>query len=202
MEESLRAIAERNRSSRERLRAIASALPDSGTIDNPWTAAALFAHMAFWDRFVFERWRLAAEKGDPTPVPEDNAVMDRINDASLKQWLAIPARLAVEDFLDAAAELEELIARLDATIVSELVGEGRERLIDRSLQRGDTSQRSRKRSPRPDSPLSRRAAAPLSLGRCRDGRPRPGAHAPGNSRPGRRRRRRIGGGHRCSRSPR
>lgn len=140
MEESLRAIAERNRSSRERLRAIASALPDSeldGTIDNPWTAAALFAHMAFWDRFVFERWRLAAEKGDPTPVPEDNAVMDRINDASLKQWLAIPARLAVEDFLDAAAELEELIARLDATIVSELVVEGRERLVDRSLHRGE-----------------------------------------------------------------
>ena len=140
MEESLRAIAERNRSSRERLRAIASALSDSeldGTIDNPWTAAALFAHMAFWDRFVFERWRLAAEKGDPTPVPEDNAVMDRINDASLKQWLAIPARLAVEDFLDAAAELEELIARLDATIVSELVVEGRERLVDRSLHRGE-----------------------------------------------------------------
>ena len=140
MEESLRAIAERNRSSRERLRAIASALPDSeldGTIDNPWTAAALFAHMAFWDRFVFERWRLAAEKGDPTPVSEDNAVMDRINDASLKQWLAIPARLAVEDFLDAAAELEELIARLDATIVSELVVEGRERLVDRSLHRGE-----------------------------------------------------------------
>ena len=63
--------------------------------------------------------------------------MDRINDASLRQWLAIPARIAVEEFLAAAEELEELISELDATIVSELVGEGRERLVDRSLHRGD-----------------------------------------------------------------
>lgn len=63
--------------------------------------------------------------------------MERINDASLRQWLAIPARIAVEEFLAAAAELEELISRLDATIVSELVVQGRERLVDRSLHRGD-----------------------------------------------------------------
>ena len=62
--------------------------------------------------------------------------MDRINDASLRQWLAIPARVAVEEFLAAAAELEGLISRLDAAIVSELVTEGRERLVDRSLHRG------------------------------------------------------------------
>ena len=63
--------------------------------------------------------------------------MERINDASLRQWLAIPARIAVEEFLAAAAELEERISRLDATIVSELVVQGRERLVDRSLHRGD-----------------------------------------------------------------
>jgi hypothetical protein len=140
MEEALQDVVERNRSSLERLRAIGSVLSEAEldrTIDAPWTAAALFAHIAFWDRFVLERWRLAAEKGDRTPIPEDNAVMDRINDASLRQWLAIPARIAVEEFLAAAAELEELISQLDATIVSELVGEGRKRLVDRSLHRGD-----------------------------------------------------------------
>ena len=140
MEQALQDIADRNHSSLERLRAIGSALSDAElerTIDTPWTAAALFAHIAFWDRFVLERWRLAAEKGDRTPTPEDNVVMDRINDASLRQWLAIPARIAVEEFLAAAAELEEQISRLDTAVVSELVTEGRERLVDRSLHRGD-----------------------------------------------------------------
>ena len=140
MEKSPQEVAKRNRSSFERLREIGSGLSDAELvrpIDAPWTAAALFAHMAFWDRFVLERWRLAAERRDRTPVPEDNAVMDRINDASLRQWLAIPARIAVEEFIAAAAESEELISRLDDTIVSEVVVEGRERLVDRSLHRGE-----------------------------------------------------------------
>lgn len=139
MEQALREIEERNRSSLERLRAIGSSLSDSElerTIDAPWTAAALFAHIAFWDRSVLERWRLAAEKGDRTPMPEDNVIMDRINDASLRRWLAIPARVAVEEFL-ASAELDGLIPWLDAAIVSELVTDGRQRLVDRSLHRGD-----------------------------------------------------------------
>jgi len=140
MEKSPEEVAKRNRSSFERLREIGSGLSDAELvrpIDAPWTAAALFAHMAFWDRSVLERWRLAAERGDRTPMPEDNAVMDRINDASLRQWLAIPARIAVEKFIAAAAESEELISRLDDTIVSEVVVEGRERLVDRSLHRGE-----------------------------------------------------------------
>jgi len=140
MEDASPEVSERNRSSLERLRAIGAALSDAElnrTIDPPWTTAALFAHIAFWDRFVLERWRLAAEKGDRTPVPEDNVVMDRINDAALRQWLAIPARTAVEELLAAAGELDALISRLDDTIVSELVVEGRERLVDRSLHRSD-----------------------------------------------------------------
>ena len=140
MERTLREIAERNRSSLERLREIGQGLSDAelGTqIDTPWTAGALFAHIGFWDRFVLERWRLAADQGERTPMPVDNAVMDRINDASLRQWLAIPARVAVEEFLAAAAELEDLLARLDPTTVSQVVAEGRERLVDRSLHRGD-----------------------------------------------------------------
>jgi hypothetical protein len=140
MNEALHEIVERNRSSLERFRAIGSALSNEEldrTIDAPWTAAGLFAHIAFWDRFVFERWRLAAEKGERTPMQVDGAVMGRINDASLRQWLAIPARIAVDEFIAAAEELEELISRLDGTIVSALVTEGRERLADRSLHRGD-----------------------------------------------------------------
>jgi hypothetical protein len=133
-------IDRKNRDSAERLAILGARLSDRELtleIDPPWTAAGLFAHMAFWDRFVLERWGLAAERGERTPMVVDGGLMDRINDASLRQWLAIPARIAVEEFLAAAAELEELISQLDATIVSELVGEGRERLVDRSLHRGD-----------------------------------------------------------------
>jgi hypothetical protein len=140
MQEALQETAERNRSSRERLRAIGSALSDGElvrTIDAPWTTAALFAHIAFWDRFVLERWRLAAEKGERTPMPVDDAVMDRINDASLRQWLAIPARIAVDELLAAGEELEDLLAGLDAATVAEVVGEGRERLVDRSIHRAE-----------------------------------------------------------------
>lgn len=133
-------IDRKNRDSAERLAILGARLSDrelTVEIDPPWTAAGLFAHVAFWDRFVLERWGLAAERGERTPMVVDGGLMDRINDASLRQWLAIPARIAVEEFLAAAAELEELISQLDATIVSELVGEGRERLVDRSLHRGD-----------------------------------------------------------------
>ena len=133
-------IDRKNRDSAERLAILGARLSDrelTVEIDPPWTAAGLFAHVAFWDRFVLERWGLAAERGERTPMVVDGGLMDRINDASLRQWLAIPARIAVEEFLSAAAELEELISQLDATIVSELVGEGRERLVDRSLHRGD-----------------------------------------------------------------
>ncbi len=140
MERTPQEIAERNRSSRERLRVIGQSLSDAelGTpIDAPWTAGALFAHIGFWDRFVLERWRLAVDRGEKTPMRVDEAVMDRINDASLTQWLAIPPRVAIEEFLAAAAELEDLISRLDTTVVSQVVTEGRERLVDRSLHRGD-----------------------------------------------------------------
>jgi len=140
VDEALHEIVKRNRSSLERFRAIGSALSDEEldrTIDTPWTAAALFAHIAFWDRFVFQRWQLAAEKGEGTPMQVDGGVMDRINDASLRQWLAIPARIAVDEFIGAAEEAEELISGLDGAIVSELATEGRERLADRSLHRGD-----------------------------------------------------------------
>jgi hypothetical protein len=140
MEDALHEIAERNRSSLERLRTIGSSLSDAEldrTIDAPWTTAALFAHIAFWDRFVLERWRLATETGDRTPMPVDDGVMDRINDASLRQWLAIPARVAVEECLAAGVDFEDLTSRLDPTIVSEVLIEGRERLVDRSLHRGE-----------------------------------------------------------------
>jgi hypothetical protein len=133
-------IGERNRASADRLRAIGERLSDeelARTIDRPWTAAGLFAHIAFWDRFVLERWRLTAERGERTPISVDDAFMERINDASLDQWMSIPPKTAVEQCLAAAAEVDAYLGGIDDEVRSELIAEGRRRLVDRSVHRGD-----------------------------------------------------------------
>ena len=128
----------RNRDSTERLAALGSRLSDrdlEAEIDAPWSAAGLFAHVAFWDRFVLERWGLAAERGERTPMGVDGDLMDRINDASLRQWMSIPPRFAVEECAAAASELDAYVAGVDEDVRADLVAGGRERLVDRSLHR-------------------------------------------------------------------
>ena len=132
------AIEDRNHAATVRLRASSVRLSDEELtlpIDPPWTAAALFAHMAFWDRFVQARWLLAASTGGRTPLDFDDALLELINDASLKQWDSIPPRIAVQDCLVAAAEIDALIGSLEADVFSEVVEAGRGRLVDRSLHR-------------------------------------------------------------------
>ena len=134
------AIDRRNRDSAERLAALGARLSEpelTAEIDAPWTAAGLFAHIAFWDRFVLERWGLAAERGERTPMVVDDGLMDRINDASLNQWMSIPARVAVEECATAGSALDAFIAGVDDDVRAELVAAGRERLVDRSLHRDE-----------------------------------------------------------------
>ncbi len=134
------AIEDRNRAAVDRLRALSARLSDeelTRVIDPPWTAAALFAHMAFWDRFVHARWLLAAKIGSRTPLPFDDALLELINDAALQQWGVIPPRTAMQDSLAAAEDIDALIRSMEADVVSEVVQERRERLVDRSLHRGE-----------------------------------------------------------------
>jgi DinB superfamily len=131
---------ERNRSSTERLRALARRLSDdelARSLDPRWTTSAIFAHIAFWDRFVLARWNLAVTEGSRAPDRIDDTPQDLINDAALPGWNAIPARAALEGCLAAAAELDRFIGTLDADLVVELVRDRRERLVDRSLHRGE-----------------------------------------------------------------
>jgi hypothetical protein len=130
----------KNRDSAARLATLGARLSDqelTAEIDPPWTAAGLFAHIAFWDRFVLERWGLAAERGERTPMVVDGGLMDRLNDASLSQWMSIPPRMAVEECTTAVSALDALIAGVEEDVRSELVAEGRERLVDRSLHRSE-----------------------------------------------------------------
>ena len=133
-------IDERNRSTTERLRALARRLSDdelAQVLDPPWTASALFAHIAFWDRFVLARWKLAVASGSRAPDPIDGTPQDLINEASLPGWKAIPPRAAVDACLAAADELDRFIDSLDTDVVVELERDGRERLVDRSLHRNE-----------------------------------------------------------------
>jgi DinB superfamily len=133
-------VDERNRASADRLAALGARLSDdelTSDIDPPWTAGGLFAHIAFWDRFVLERWRLAAERSERTPMAVDGGLMDRINDASLRQWMSIPPRVAVEECVTAASDLDALIIGVGDDVRAQLVSEGRERLMDRSLHRAE-----------------------------------------------------------------
>jgi hypothetical protein len=133
-------VDERNRSTGERLRALAERISDDDlgrVIDPPWTASALFAHVAFWDRFVQVRWERAVADGHRTPVPVDDLPQDLINEASLPSWLATPPRISVDACLRAATDLDDFVTGLDTDVVEELVTNDRSRLVDRSLHRSD-----------------------------------------------------------------
>jgi hypothetical protein len=130
----------RNRSTTERLRALVGRVSDDDlarSLDPPWTTSALLAHIAFWDRFVLGRWRLAAVRGSRLPDRMDDTPQDLINDAAIPGWIAIPPRAAADACLAAAEELDRFIGSLDPDIIVELVRDRRERLVDRSLHRGE-----------------------------------------------------------------
>jgi len=130
----------RNRASLDRLRAMAARLSEDELlrpIDPPWTAAALFAHVAFWDRFTHARWLHAAGIGGGLPLSIDDAAMELINQAALREWAAIPPRTAVEECLAAAATINDFIDSLEPDAVSQVLLAGRERLVARSIHRGE-----------------------------------------------------------------
>jgi hypothetical protein len=131
-------IDEENRASLDRLRYVSARLSDDDLlrpIDPPWTASALFAHMAFWDRFAQARWQLAVNTGSGTPLPIDDDPLELVNQAGLRGWTRIPPRIAVEEFLMAAQAVNAFIHSLDADAVAQVVESGRERLVNRSIHR-------------------------------------------------------------------
>lgn len=111
-----REYVERNLASRRRLEATLDRLSADDLdheIDGEWTAGALLAHLAFWDRLVVGRWRLAGA------------------------WRSIdPARLR-ELVLSAADEIDEFVEDLSEASIDAAVAAGRPRLVDRSFHRNE-----------------------------------------------------------------
>ena len=105
--------------SRERLRRFVAETSDDDLarlIDGDWTAAALLAHTAFWDRRAAWLVRRCVQ-GTCTPSPVE---LDAVNEAALPQWRLIPPRAAAQEALEAATEIDGLLAGLSAAQLAAL----------------------------------------------------------------------------------
>ena len=85
-------------------------------IEGDWTASALLAHTAFWDRRAAWLVKRCLE-GTCIPSPAD---LDAINESGLSQWRLIPPRAAAEEALAAANEIDDLLPSLSAEQLTEL----------------------------------------------------------------------------------
>ncbi len=129
-----------NSRSFERLADVAGRLDDGSlriVVREGWTAASLLLHIAFWDRFVAERWRHAGIAGLQTPQPIEDHVTDMVNEALLPLLIDVPVGLAAQTAVAAARQVDGLIGRLPPDIFEAVRSEGRRRLLDRSLHRAE-----------------------------------------------------------------
>jgi hypothetical protein len=120
--------------SRERLRRFVEATSDDDLaqpVEGDWSVSALLAHTAFWDRRT--AWLIGrCQQGNCVPSPVD---LDSINESALPQWRLIPPRVAAQEALDAAADIDSLLPGLSSEQLAVL----RERKVnyDRSSHRND-----------------------------------------------------------------
>ena len=125
----------RNRAARERLDAVIARVGERDvSLDDGWTAAALLAHLAFWDRLATTRLEKYLRDGGP-PVFATDAVTELTNGAGMRQWKDTPARIAAAQAREAAAAVDRLIETLPADTLAALVAFDRPFLIDRSAHR-------------------------------------------------------------------
>ena len=82
--------------------------------NSEWTVGAALAHLAFWDRviaFQLREWQLTGVA--PGPVTEESVELESdgeaVNHAALAQWLAMPAKLAAREAIEAAREVDASI---------------------------------------------------------------------------------------------
>ena len=134
-----RAYALRNTASRERLRQLLTRLDDAAmrcpTRDG-WTVSAVVAHLAFWDRFVLERWLQAERAAELVPPVLDDGLPDVINAAALPQWRALAPAIAAREAFEAATAVDEKIEQLSPAVAEAILASGRHALLDRDVHRG------------------------------------------------------------------
>ena len=125
----------RNRATRERLDVVIARLGDRPLqMDGGWTASALLAHIAFWDRLAFVRLEKYLRDGEP-PITAPPALTDLTNGGGIRQWLDTPPAVAALQARDAAAAMDRLVENLPADKLAALAALDRPQLYDRSGHR-------------------------------------------------------------------
>jgi hypothetical protein len=127
----------RNRAARERLDAVVARLGERDVVlDDGWTAAALLAHLAFWDRLATTRLEKYLADREPPVFPPD-AVTELTNGAGMRQWKDTPTRVAAAQAREAAAAVDRAIEALPADALAALKALGRPFVLDRSEHRAE-----------------------------------------------------------------
>ena len=128
----------RNAGATEELRGLVETLSEDDLVTEVggnWTVATCLAHLAFWDGWQVARWRDAAAAGLLVPADVSDNVPDLANAALETTWRALPGEAAAALALQAAAEINALVAGLPDTSVDAAPASGRVRLLDRSIHR-------------------------------------------------------------------
>jgi hypothetical protein len=110
---------ELNRTSRERMRALAERLSDAEMqtkVGEHWTVAIVYAHIAFWERRTLIVLDMTEQAGKLT-YPELDIV---INDISLPLWAAIPPREAARIALENAEAVDKRLETYPQALLEEV----------------------------------------------------------------------------------
>ena len=123
-----------NTKARERLSALVEQLTDdelSLSMENGWTIAVAFAHLAFWDQrclALMRKWK--SDGVAPSPID-----IDITNDSLVPIWLAIQPRAAAELVISSAEAIDGELEEASSELISAIEGLGESFRLYRSKHR-------------------------------------------------------------------
>jgi hypothetical protein len=126
-----------NDAQRDRLVTLAGMLTESdllSEVNDHWTIAAIFGHIAFWDGWaqcLIHRWR----SGEMPPPSLPDWYDDAVNETLLPQWRALPPAAAAALAADAAQSVDRELARLESPVLAAIAAAGESHLLHRHQHR-------------------------------------------------------------------
>ena len=135
------AVAESNRSQRERLRALVARMDAAMMavpLPNGWTVAGALAHVAFWDRqrlCLMRRWAAGDTCSDAHHACADKYHGDLFNDAVQPLLELIPPEKAAAAALLAAEEVDAFLLEISEEVVEKALARADPPNLDRGSHR-------------------------------------------------------------------
>ena len=130
-----RSFIELNRTSKERMRALAERLSDEEMltkVGQHWTVGIVYAHIAWWDRRVMYVLDMTHKDGKLF-IPQIDIF---VNDLSLPLWAAVPPREAVRIALETAETLDKRLEEYSPELREEIYNYNK-RWVIRALHRNE-----------------------------------------------------------------